>query len=128
MNKRLTKKLTRHFEDVFFRIQPLWQPHYPLTYGNQAKTFIESLSADYDKIDFIVGYKKRGYDGWDDMMVFVMYQVLTQWGLDLLAQERDILAIDDIPLEAFERQYKENLEYEGNERYLARYKGRRGSV
>jgi hypothetical protein len=114
-----------YFEDIFFRIKRLWQQQYVLSYGNKAKTFIESLGADYDKIDSLVECQKSDYTEWESMMAFVMYQVLTKSGLELLEQNHNILTVDTISLEKFERKYRENLEYEGNEQYLASYKGLR---
>ncbi|WP_303850059.1 hypothetical protein [Apibacter mensalis] len=57
------------------------------------------------------------------MLTFTMYGTLTDWGLKYLKEGKEYLNIEDIPIEEFEKDYLENLEFEGNEEYLAKYKG-----
>lgn len=113
-----------YFEDVFSPIKNLWKGQYELTYGNKSKSFVESLRDDYHEVEYIVDVERKGeYNEWHSMMFFVMYQVLTETSLRLLKQGIYTFNMDDVPVEDFERKYLENLQAEGNERFLAKYRG-----
>ena len=62
-------------------------------------------------------------------MIFTMYQILTAYGtLEKWRNEKlDIITLDEIPVQLFEKQFLKNMEpedeFEGNEEYLRRYKG-----
>lgn len=59
----------------------------------------------------------------NSMMWFIIYQVLTEKGLELLKSGTDKLIIKDIPIADFEDQFLENLKSKGNKKYLEKYKG-----
>ena len=113
-----------YFEEIFQPIKALWKEEYFLEYGNKGKTYIASLGDDFDEVSYIVDIEyKENYTVWHKMMVLVMYQVLTENGLKLLGQAIYSMSVNNIPIEDFEKKYKENLEYEGNEKYLSEYRG-----
>ncbi|RIV25385.1 hypothetical protein DYU11_08785 [Fibrisoma montanum] len=115
-----------YFEDIFHPIKTLWKEQYYLEYGNSKKSFIISLRDDFREIEYIVEVERREqYNEWHRMMVLVSYQVLTKIGLTYLELAVNVLNIKDIPVEVFEKKYRENLEHEGNEGYLSKYKGRK---
>jgi hypothetical protein len=114
-----------YFENIFLPIKALWKGQYELAYGNEAMSFVKSLGEDFEEVEFLVDVKsKREYNEWHSMMVLVIYQVLTKTGLRLLGQGIYSLNIDSIPVQDFEEKYLENLQSEGNEMYLSKYKGR----
>jgi hypothetical protein len=123
-NKQIMEVKERYFEDIFRNIEQLWARKFYLEYGNKSKTYILSIGDDYGKVEDIVniGYKTT-YDDWDRMLVFVMYSKLTDYGLSKLLTGTRTLNIEEIPLESFEEEYFINLNYDGNELYLQKYKG-----
>lgn len=114
-----------HFEEIFNKVKPLWKQRYRVSYGNKRKSFIPSISAEYDKVEYIVDFKyKYLYSEWESMLVFTMFRALTRKGLSYLDNGiSKYLHIDEITIEEFEKYYLENLKEEGNEMYLKQYKG-----
>ncbi len=113
-----------YFENIYHNIKPLWKKLYSLGDVNETETYIANLANDWEEIDFLVSHKlKEKYNEWEKMMLFIMYQVLTEYGLEQYELSKEIIDIDDIPLERFEKKYLDNLHYEGNEEYLKEYKG-----
>jgi hypothetical protein len=122
--KRKEKIVEKYFEDIFYPIKKLWKGVYYLPDKENGSTFIVSIREDYREVEYLVRFKgKRKYDVWQLMLFFTMYGTLIDWGLKYLKEGKEYLNIEDIPIEDFEKDYLENLKFEGNERYLAKYKG-----
>jgi hypothetical protein len=113
------------FEEIFHPIIGLWKQEYYLEYGNKTHTCIASLRDDFLEIEDVVEIENsdKKYKLWNSMMVFIIYQVLTEKGLQLLERGEKDLLIKQISIADFEDQFLENLRYEGNEKYLEKYKG-----
>jgi hypothetical protein len=124
MEKKNQEIEEKYFEDIFYPIKVLWKGVYNISNVEKTKTYIESIGDDYDEIEYIVETEnKKKHTWWDSMMVFSMYQTLTRIGLNYFKENKNVLNINDIPIEEFEKDCLENLEEEGNEEYLAKYKG-----
>jgi hypothetical protein len=122
--KKKEKIEEKYFEDIFYPIKKLWKGVYYLPNVKNTKTCVESIAENYDEVDYITQFENKiKYNEWDLMMVFTMYGTLIDWGLKYLKEGKEYLNIEDIPIEDFEKDYLENLKFEGNERYLAKYKG-----
>ncbi|MXP05585.1 MULTISPECIES: hypothetical protein [unclassified Apibacter] len=122
--KKKQKIEEKYFEDIFEPIKKLWKGVYYLPNKENGETFVVTLREDYREVDYRTQFEnKDNYNEWDFMMVFTMYGTLTDWGLKYLSEGKEYLNIDEIPIEEFEKDYLYNLEEEGNENYLAKYKG-----
>ena len=122
--KKKQKIEEKYFEDIFEPIKKLWKGVYYLPDKENGKTFIVSIRKDYNEVEYVVDFKdKKKYTWWESMLFFTMYGTLTDWGLKYLSEGKEYLNIDEIPIEDFEKDYLENLKFEGNEEYLAKYKG-----
>jgi hypothetical protein len=122
--KRKEKIEEKYFEDIFYPIKKLWKGVYYLPDKENGETFIVSIREDYNEVEYVVDFKdKKKYTWWESMLFFTMYGTLTDWGLKYLKEGKENLNIEDIPIEEFEKDYLENLKFEGNEEYLAKYKG-----
>jgi hypothetical protein len=122
--KRKEKIVEKYFEDIFYPVKKLWEGRYFLLDKENKREYIKSIANDYNRVDDIVRFKeKRKYDVWQLMSVFTTFRTLIDWGLKYLKEGKEYLNIEDIPIEEFEKDYLENLKFEGNERYLAKYKG-----
>lgn len=118
-----------YFEDIFMDIIILWKSEYYLEAGNKTPTYIKSLGIDFDDIEYTVEIENLGkkYNVWHFMMLFTTYQVLTEVGLEYLKKGKTKLLIEDIPIADFEKQFLDNLKFEGNEKFLKKYKGLKGN-
>jgi len=114
-----------YFEDIFHPIINLWNENYDLVAGNKSKSYIISLSDDFTEIEYTVEIENlnKQYNIWHFFMVFVIYQVLTEKGVKLLNEGETTLHLKNIPLIDFEKQFLKTLQFEGNEKYLKKYKG-----
>ena len=122
--KKKEKIEEKYFEDIFEPIKKLWKGVYYLPNNKNTETAVEVIWGEYDRIENIVRFQnKKKYDVWQLMLTFTMYGTLTDWGLKYLSEGKEYLNIDEIPIEDFEKDYLENLKFEGNEEYLAKYKG-----
>jgi hypothetical protein len=122
--KKKQKIEEKYFEDIFDPIKKLWKGTYYLPNVKNTKTYVESIGEDYNEVEYVVDFKdKKKYTWWESMLFFTMYGTLTDWGLKYLKEGKENLNIEDIPIEEFEKDYLENLKFEGNEEYLAKYKG-----
>jgi hypothetical protein len=122
--KKKEKIEEKYFEDIFYPIKKLWKGVYYLPDKENGETFIVSIREDYNEVEYVVDFKdKKKYTWWESMLFFTMYGTLTDWGLKYLKEGKENLNIEDIPIEEFEKDYLENLKFEGNEEYLAKYKG-----
>ncbi|MXP05586.1 MULTISPECIES: hypothetical protein [unclassified Apibacter] len=127
--KKKEKIEEKYFEDIFYPVKALWKGVYNIENVEKTKTYIESIREDYREVEYVVeNENKKKYTWWDSIMVFTMYQTLTSVGLNYFKQNKKILNIDDISIEDFEKNFLENLEFEGNEEYLAKYKGLKSRV
>lgn len=119
----------KYFEDIFYPIKKLWKGVYNIENVEKTKTYIESIREDFREIEYIVEIEnKKKYTWWDSMMVFAMYQTLTRIGLNYFKENKKVLNIEDIPIEDFVKDCLGNLEFEGNEAYLAKYKGLKSRI
>ena len=122
--KKKEKIEEKYFEDIFYSVKKLWKGIYKIENVEKTETYIESIGEDYNIVEYIVDFKdKKKYTWWESMLFFTMYGTLTDWGLKYLSEGKEYLNIDEIPIEEFEKDYLENLKFEGNEEYLAKYKG-----
>lgn len=127
--KKKEKIEEKYFEDIFYPVKALWKGVYNIENVEKTKTYIESIREDYREVEYVVEIEnKKKYAWWDSIMVFTMYQTLTSVGLNYFKQKKKILNIDDISIVDFEKNFLENLEFEGNEEYLAKYKGLKSRV
>jgi|GEM_PF-2265828 len=126
MKKKIEEK---YFEDIFYPIKSLWKGKYNLMDKRNYGEYIKSIADDYNQVDDIVRFKdKNKYDIWQLMLVFTIFGTLIDTGLKYIELGVDMLDIKDIPIEDFERDYLSNLEEEGNEEYLAKYKGLKSRI
>lgn len=122
--KKKEKIEEKYFEDIFYPIKNLWKGCYFLLDKENKGEYIKSIANDYNRVDDFVRFiEKRKYDVWQLMSVFTVFGTLIDWGLKYIKQGKEYLNIDEIPIEEFEKDYLENLKLEGNEEYLAKYKG-----
>lgn len=122
--KKKEKIEEKYFEDIFYSVKKLWKGIYKIENVEKTETYIESIGEDYNIVEYIVDFKdKKKYTWWESMLFFTMYQTLTRIGLKYSKEGKEYLNIDEIPIEEFEKDYLENLKLEGNEEYLAKYKG-----
>ena len=114
-----------YFEDIFHPIIKLWGKKYELVAGNKSKSYIISLRKDFTEIEYTVETENlnKQYNVWHFMMVFIIYQVLTAKAIEILNKGEHILFLKNISTSDFEKQFFENLKFEGNEKYLKKYKG-----
>ena len=120
----MKKRKEIYFEDIFSRVIKIWRPSYHLQYGNSYKTFIVEMAEDYRKYNWeFVPSPRNYYSSYHSMFFFTIYQVLTEYGLQYLAVGKEHLDIAEIPIEAFEAKYHENLQYDYNYKFLRYYKG-----
>ncbi len=114
-----------YFEDIYSKIRPLWKESYSLNDIEITETYIKSLSKDWEDIDFLVDAKIENgeYGEWEGFMAFVMYQIITEYGIEQHKLGKETINTDDVPITRFENKYLENLQYEGNEDYLKEYEG-----
>ena len=120
-NKEIEEK---YFEEIFYPIKKLWKESYYLPDNKNTDKSIEVIWNDYEKVEIIVDNKdKSKYTEWEGMLTFTMYRTLKRMGLKNLREGKEYLNIEDIAIEEFERDYLSNLKEEGNEEYLAKYKG-----
>lgn len=127
--KKKEKIEEKYFEDIFYPVKALWKGVYYLPDKENETTFIVSIREDYREVEYIVDFRnKKKYTWWESMLFFTMYGTLTDAGLQYLKEGKEYLNIEDIPIEDFERDYLSNLEEEGNEEYLAKYKGLKSRV
>jgi hypothetical protein len=119
-----------YFEDIYNKIEPLWKREFSLKEIEETETYIKDLSNNWNEIDTIIDFtEKENYSIWESMLSFTMYQALTAFGLKKHKKEKaTVLYFNEIPLEMFEDYYRENLQAEGNEEYLKKYKGFRKEV
>jgi len=113
------------FEEIFYPIIGLWKQEYYLEYGNKMHTCITSLRDDFLEIEHVVEIENfdKKYNQWDFFMVFIIYQVLTEKGLQHLESGRKKLLVNEIAIADFEDQFLGNLQSKGNRKYLEKYKG-----
>ena len=113
-----------YFEDIYNRIRPFWKKTYINVDYDKDLTFEEDyIGYDWHQIDFILNTNKEKYDVWDSMMLFIMLQVIVEYSKIQFKLGKQIIDIDEISISRFEKRYLENLRYEGNEKYLKKYKG-----
>ena len=116
-----------YFDDIFNRIKPLWKDRYEIGDLVINETFARSLADDWennhDRMQLARGTKD--FNEWDSMMLFVIYQVLTEYAIDQFKKNELEIVIGEIPFELFERKFLKNLQFDGNEVYLRNYKGAR---
>lgn len=116
----------KYFEDIFFKIRPLWKEKYIiyiLDDENNVSFFSDYISSDDEQIDYILGHQKKLYNEWDSMLFFTFSITLYKRARYEFSIGSKILDLNDIPIEDFEKDYLSNLKEEGNEEYLAKYKG-----
>ncbi|WP_303850120.1 hypothetical protein [Apibacter mensalis] len=121
--KKKEKIEEKYFEDIFYPIKNLWKGCYFLLDKENKGEYIKSIANDYNRVDDFVRFIEKKYDVWQLMSVFTVFGTLIDWGLKYIKQGKEYLNIDEIPIEEFEKDYLENLKLEGNEEYLAKYKG-----
>ncbi|MBS9464401.1 hypothetical protein KIM67_18435 [Flagellimonas sp. 389] len=113
-----------YFEDIYNKIRPLWKKRYFLGDVKNTKTYIKNLADDWEEIDYLVSYREeKKHSAWEKMMLFVMYQTLTEYSLEQSTLGKQTIDLDEIPIARIEEKYRENLQFEGNEEYLKKYKG-----
>ncbi len=111
-----------NFEDIFYKVRPVWKDSYLIDDIAINKTFSKEIAKDFDKNNDIFEDSKAIYSEWDSMMLFVMYQILTEYSLEQFYNNRFEINVEEIPLQRFESKYFENLQSEGNEDYFLNYK------
>ena len=91
-----------YFEYIFNKISLLWKKSYTLYNAENTKTYIEDLANDWEKIDHLVSYEEKGnYNDWEKMMLFIMYQVITEYGIEQYKLGKQIVNINDISYFSF---------------------------
>lgn len=121
------KGLAMYFEDIYTKVEPLWERSFTLEGVEPSSTYVESIRKNYSKIEY-KSQKNEIYSWWEFAMIFTMYQILTAYALEKWRNEKlDIITLDEIPVQLFEKQFLKNMEpedeFEGNDEYLRRYKG-----
>lgn len=123
-----------YFEDIYYKIRPLWKDTFSLEGVEETKSYIEDIKQVYNNVENIVDCSdKENYTEWESMLCFTMYQTLNAFGLEKRKKEKSkTLNFNEIPITLFEEYFKKNLEpedeFEGNEEYLKQYKGFRKEV
>ena len=105
----------------------MWERSFTLEGVEPSSTYVESIRKNYSKIGY-KSQKNEVYSWWKFAMIFTMYQILTAYALERWRNEKlDIITLDEIPVQLFEKQFLKNMEpedeFEGNDEYLIRYKG-----
>ena len=119
-----------YFEDIYNKVEPLWKREFSLEGIEETETYIKDIMYDYNRVEDTVDFTdKQKFSLWESMLVFTMYKALSDFGERKYNKEKaNILYFNEIPLEMFEDYYRENLQAEGNEEYLKKYKGFRKEV
>jgi len=120
-----------YFDDIYNKIKPLWEQEFSLEGIEETETYIESIRQNYNQLDDELS--EQEYSWWDFAMLFAIYQTLTAFAISKWDKEKvKSISINDIPITLFEEYFRKNMEpedeFEGNEEYLKKYKGLRGSA
>ena len=100
------------FEEIFDKVIVLWKEKYFFSKQKDTVSMIFSLCEDFREIEWYVEKKcKKKYNGWDGVMVFIIYGVLTDYSLQMLGKNKRCLNIKRITMCAFEKQWIENFIY-----------------
>jgi hypothetical protein len=119
-----------YFEDIFNTIIVLWKETYLFSKDKDTENMIFSISEDFRALDWhYMEENKKKYNDWERVMVFIIYQVITDFALNLDKTER-YFNLKDIPMDLFEKQWIYNFyklqtmgEAEEYEEFKANYKG-----
>jgi transcription termination factor NusB len=115
-----------YFEDIYNKVEPLWEREFSLEKVEETETYIESIRKNYNQLDN--EFSKGSCSWWEFAMLFAMYQALTASALNKWEKEKSkTLNINEIPISLFEEYFRKNMEpedeFEGNDKYLSQYKG-----
>ena len=117
-----------YFEDIFKKLEPLWNREFLLENVEETETYIESIRCNYNELDNSLSAKPN-YTWWEFAMLFTMYQVLTAYALDIWATKKvSAINVNEIPILMFEDYFRKNLEEERNENFLEEYQGFKNPV
>jgi hypothetical protein len=118
-----------YFEDIYYKIRPLWRDVFSLDDIASTKTYVKDIMSNYHEVEHIVDYvHKEDFSEWESMLVYTIYQALTAHAIKRWKKYKvKEIHFSDIPLTVFEGYFRKNLEpedeSEGNPEYLKMYKG-----
>ena len=99
-----------YFEDVFNKIIVLWKEEYRFSTKKDTTTAISTLANDFLEIDwYIMEECPKLYGNMDAVMLFIIYQVLTDFALEI-DKSKKLINIKEIPINRFEKQFISNFE------------------
>jgi hypothetical protein len=115
-----------YFEDIFNRSIILWKEQYSLK--NYKSESVPAIASDFTKIDRYVDHEvEKPFNGWEKVMIFIIYQVLTDFALNM-SKHKEFIDIRDIPVMAFEEQWVTNFTILKDEEFNDIYKGFKFSI
>lgn len=124
-----------YFEDIYNKIRPYWKDSFSLEGIEETETYILSIKKNYTEIEYLVDYKySNNFTEWESMLVFTMYQALTEYAIKKWKMNNRIeeIQISEIDLTTFEEFFRKNLEpeneAEGSPEYLKAYKGLKKNI
>lgn len=123
---KVKKIQEKYFDDIFGKIRPLWKEKYIiyiLDKENKESFFYNYLNDDCEQIDYVLGHQKDLYDEWDSMLLFTFSITLFRIAQYEFSLGSKILDLNKIQIVEFEKDFLVNLREQGNEKYLAKYKG-----
>lgn len=114
-----------YFEELYNKIRSLWKDSFSLKDINETETYVKDIAHNWDEISNITHFlENKKYTEWHRMLDFTMYQALTAFALNKWKSEKaEVMYFDEIPITLFEEYFRKNLQADGNEEYLKKYKG-----
>lgn len=114
-----------YFEDIFFMVTPLWRKEFSLKGIEYTQTYFKDIGDNFNEIqNQYANLSKESLFDWKHIMIFSIYQALTQCGLDKSSNSNElILRFDDIPIAIFEKYFRKNLRYASTRKFHKKYKG-----
>jgi hypothetical protein len=114
-----------YFEDVFYTVISLWKNEFSLKGIESTQTYFEDIAANWIDIkDQSESQDCNAFSDWKHIMIFSIYQTLTQYGLDKCAVSNDLeMKFSEVPIELFEKNFRKNLRYVRNRKFFKKYKG-----
>lgn len=116
-----------YFEDVYLKVEGLWKTAFSLKDVSKTDSYIYDIMINYQEIDEFMSVKcNEKFSEWEFIMAFAMYQCLTEFGIQKWKKTKaELLHFNEVPIELFEKKFKNNLLAPGNENFLLNYKGLR---
>ena len=114
-----------YFEDIYNKIRPLWKDVFVLENIEETETYVKDIMEEFQKLGYLFDFSHESkYNEWESMLYFTMYQSLTAFAIEKWKYEKaELLNFHDVPITLFEECFRKNLEEEGNEEFLKKYKG-----